>query len=74
MKKHPKFETRRQSESFKIQSNMLDLINEHEVIRETVGYNFLKDIELYDIPEVIQFLKVVYNYKKINLLNKQDNK
>lgn len=50
----------------------LDLINEHQVIRETVGYDFLKDIELHDVPEVIQFLKVVYNYKKMNQLNKQD--
>lgn len=52
--------------------NPLDQIDEHIIIRETVGYEFLKDIELHDIPEVIKFLKIIYNYKKINNLNKQD--
>lgn len=49
--------------------NSLDLIDEHQIIRDTVGYNFLKDIELVDIPEVIKFLKLIYNYKKINSLS-----
>ena len=43
----------------------LDIIDEHIIIRETVGYEFLNDIELCDIPEVMKFLKIVYNYKKI---------
>ena len=46
--------------------NPLDLIDEHEVIRETVGYEFLNNVELVDIPEIMGFLKIVYNYKKIN--------
>ena len=48
----------------------LDLIDEHEVIRETVGYEFLNNVELVNIPEVMGFLKIVYNYKKINNLTK----
>jgi len=46
----------------------LDQIDEHQIIRETVGYEFLNNVELYDIPEVMKFLKIVYNYKKINHL------
>jgi hypothetical protein len=53
--------------------NPLDLIDEHEVIRETVGYEFLNNVELVDIPEIIGFLKIVYNYKKINNLTKLTN-
>lgn len=53
--------------------NPLDLIDEHEVIRETVGYEFLNNVELVDIPEIMGFLKIVYNYKKINNLTKLSN-
>jgi hypothetical protein len=53
--------------------NPLDLIDEHEVIRETVGYEFLNNVELVDIPEIMGFLKIVYNYKKINNLTKLTN-
>lgn len=53
--------------------NPLDLIDEHEVIRETVGYEFLNNVELVDIPEIMGFLKIVYNYKKINNLIKLTN-
>jgi len=53
--------------------NPLDLIDEHELIRETVGYEFLNNVELVDIPEIMGFLKIVYNYKKINNLTKLTN-
>ena len=45
--------------------NPFDQIDEHQIIRETVGYEFLNNVELCDIPEVMKFLKIVYNYKKI---------
>lgn len=48
--------------------NTLDLIEEHIIIRETVGYEFLNNIEIENIPEVIKFLKIVYNYKRMNNL------
>jgi hypothetical protein len=48
----------------------LDIIDEHQIIRETVGYEFLNGIELCDIPEVMKFLKIVYNYKKIKSIEK----
>lgn len=49
----------------------LDLIDEHQIIRETVGYEFLNDVELCDIPEVMKFLKIVWNYKKIKLIEEK---
>jgi len=48
--------------------NALDLIDEHIIIRETVGYEFLNDIELVDLPELMKFLKIVYNYKKLKTI------
>jgi hypothetical protein len=48
--------------------NPIDLIDEHQIIRETVGYEFLNNVELCDIPEVMKFLKIVYNYKKIKTI------
>ena len=39
-------------------------------IRDTVGYDFIKNIELDDLPQVIQFLKVIWHYTKMqNILN-----
>lgn len=48
--------------------NTLDLIEEHIIVRETVGYEVLNNIEIENIPEVIKFLKIVYNYKRMNNL------
>ena len=53
--------------------NTLDLVEEHIIIRETVGYEVLNNIEIEDIPDVIKFLKIVYNYKRMtNLENKSE--
>lgn len=53
--------------------NTLDLVEEHIIIRETVGYEVLNNIEIEDIPEVIKFLKIIYNYKRMtNLENKSE--
>ena len=46
----------------------LQTINEHYIIRETIGYSLLNKIELEDIPEVVRFLKIVYNYKRMKKL------
>ena len=50
--------------------NALDLVEEHIIIRETIGYEALNDIEIEDIPEVIKFLKIVYNYNRMSNLEK----
>jgi len=41
------------------------IIDEHIIIRETVGYDILKDIEVSDIPNVLKFLKIIFNYKSM---------
>jgi hypothetical protein len=35
--------------------NSLQCYFEHETIRETVGYKFISNIELEDMPPVIEF-------------------
>jgi len=49
--------------------NALDIIDEHIIIRETIGYDGIKDIDVVDLPEVLKFLKIVYNYNKMVKLN-----
>jgi hypothetical protein len=51
-------------------NTVTDLIDEHLIIRETVGYEFLNRVAIEDIPEVLKFLKVVFNYTKMNRLDK----
>jgi len=52
----------------------LNIIDEHIIIRETIGYEGIKDVEVYDLPEVLKFLKIVYNYQKmVNLENKSND-
>jgi len=46
----------------------LDIIDKHIVIRETIGYEGIKDIEVYDLPEVLNFLKIVFNYQRMQRL------
>lgn len=42
-----------------------DIIDEHIIIRETVGYDLLRNIDVCDLPNVLKFLKIVYNYQNI---------
>ena len=44
----------------------LDIIDEHILIRETVGYEILNQVDVMDVPEVLAFLKIVYNYNRMN--------
>ena len=46
----------------------LEIIDEHLIIRETVGYSILNKIDIEDIPEIINFLKIVFNYNKMKKL------
>ena len=45
---------------------MVKIIEEHIIIRETIGYDALKEIDVQDIPQVLSFLKIVHNYIKMN--------
>ena len=46
----------------------LEIINQHDTIRETVGYEFISKVELYDLPSVMSFLEIVHNYMKMKKL------
>ena len=63
-----KFDWQQAKEIEQKNMNALDLIDEHQIIRETVGYEFLNDVELVDLPELMKFLKIVYNYKKLKTI------
>lgn len=48
-----------------------DIIDHHIIIRETIGYDGIKGFEEHDIPSVMQFLKVIYNYNNMNKIHKE---
>lgn len=45
--------------------NTLDIIDHHMIIRDTVGYEVLAEVDLMDMPKVMEFLKIVYNYQRM---------
>jgi hypothetical protein len=45
--------------------NQLDIIDHHILIRETVGYDMLKEVDVFDMPKIIEFLKIMYNYNRM---------
>jgi len=44
---------------------VIELVDEHIIIRETVGYDLISKVELCDLPDVINFLKIVNNYMRM---------
>jgi len=48
----------------------LDIVSHHEVIRDTIGYEAISKMESCEIPYIMDFLKIVHNYKKIKKLKK----
>jgi hypothetical protein len=50
--------------------NKLQTIDEHIIIRETSGYSLIEKVDVIDVPEVIEFLRVVHNYLKMERLIK----
>jgi len=53
--------------------NQLQTIDEHILIRETVGYNVISQIEVFDLPNVMQFLKICDNYLKMQRIREEIN-
>jgi len=51
--------------------DVLQTINEHMIIRETCGYDVIKNVEVYDIPNVMQFLTICWNYEKMSNIEKE---
>ena len=38
----------------------------HEIIRNTVGYDFISDLDLFDLLAVINFLEITLDYSKLD--------
>ncbi len=55
--------------------NKLQIIDNAIVVKEVFGsFKILDEFEPWDIPEVIKFAKIVYNYTKMsNILNKNNS-
>ena len=49
----------------------LDIIDEHIIIRETVGYDLISKVELCDLPAMLHFLKIVNNYKRMTRIESE---
>ena len=43
-----------------------ETILHHEIIRNTVGYDFISDLDLFDLPAVINFLEITLDYSKLD--------
>lgn len=51
---------------------MLEILEQHQLIIQTIGYKGIKDISLSDLPQILKFLKVVQNYKKIKNIENEN--
>ena len=43
-----------------------ETILHHEIIRNTVGYDFISDLDLFDLLAVINFLEITLDYSKLD--------
>jgi hypothetical protein len=48
----------------------LQTIQQHTLIRNTVGYEVISKIDVLDLPQVLSFLKVVSNYSRMIKIDK----
>lgn len=52
--------------------NDLNIIDHHLIIRETVGYEILNEVDIFDMPKVMQFLTIMYNYNRMKRVAKEE--
>lgn len=52
--------------------NWWTIVNEHQIIRDTVGYDGIKEIDTVDMPQVMDFLQIVWNYTKMYSILKDE--
>ena len=50
-----------------------DIINHHMIIRETIGYDCIAQIDEFDIPQVMKFLEIIWNYSRMKEIAKKNN-
>jgi len=53
-------------------SRTLQIIDDHTIIRETVGYDIIAKLDVCDLPAVMQFLRIVSNYNRLTRISKRD--
>ena len=46
-----------------------EVIEEHESIRNTCGYEAISKVDVIDVPQFLQFLKICNNYMKMDRKN-----
>lgn len=49
------------------------VVNEHQLIRELVDYDLIEKIDPNDIPQVLDFLQVIWNYEKMCEILKEES-
>jgi hypothetical protein len=52
--------------------NWWTITNEHQIIRDTIGYDGIKEIDPIDMPQVMDFLQIVWNYTKMHKILKDE--
>lgn len=52
--------------------NWWTIVNEHQIIRDTVGYDGIKEIDTVDMSQVMDFLQIVWNYTKMYSILKDE--
>jgi hypothetical protein len=48
-----------------------DIIEEHIIIRGTIGYKELSKVPVMDVPKIISFLRIVHNYLVMKEIEKK---
>lgn len=49
----------------------LQIIEEHILIRDTVGYDFISKVDVFDMSQVLHFLKICNNYTKMKRISEE---
>jgi len=52
----------------------IHLVEEHDIIRETVGYDVISKVDLIDLPAVMEFLNIVNNYNRMKRIENKNIK
>lgn len=47
----------------------LQIIEQHILIRDTCGYDVISKVDVFDMPQILQFLLICQNYKKMQYIN-----
>ena len=54
--------------------NELQIINNSIVIKETIGFKLLDEFDIIDIPNVIKFCNIIWNYQKMCKIKEEEDR